>query len=146
MDTVISLIVGFVIGVIVVGIAIEFGIKKTSHATPASKHTKKWSISEISNPRIMAEYLGDVELPKDSKILVNKYKDKEMFAGLDVKKNSGIKGNYIVGDDRALILSGPVKKDELGFWTVEKEIIDKLNAEFEERWDKGTTIKQEDKK
>ena len=146
MDTVISLIVGFVIGVIVVGIAIEFGIKKTSRATPASKHTKKWSISEISNPKIMAEYLGDVELPKDSKILVNKYKDKEMFAGLDVKKHSGIKGNYIVGDDRALILSGPVKKDELGFWTVEKEIIDKLNAEFEENWGKGTTIKQEDKK
>ena len=146
MDTVISLIVGFVIGVIVVGIAIEFGMKKTSRATPAAKHTNKWSISEISNPRIMAEYLGDVELPKDSKILVNKYKEKEMFAGLDVKKHSGIKGNFIVGDDRALILSGPVKKDELGFWTVEKEIIDKLNAESEERWGKGTAIKQEDKK
>jgi len=146
MDTVISLIVGFVIGVIVVGIAIEFGIKRTSRTMPASKYTKKWSISEISNPRIMAEYLGDVELPKDSKILVNKYKDKEMFAGLDVKKHSGIKGNYIVGVDRALILSGPVKKDELGFWTVEKEIIDKLNAEFEEKWSKGTTIKLEEKK
>jgi len=143
---IVSLVVGFVIGVVVVGIAIEFGIKKTSRTMPASKHTKKWSISEISNPRIMAEYLGNVELPKDSRILVNKYKDEEMFAGLDVKKHSGIKGNFIVGDDRALILSGPVKKDELGFWTVEKEIIDKLNAEFEERWGKGTTIKQEDKK
>lgn len=143
---IISLIIGFIIGVVVVGIAIEVGMKKTSRTMPASKHTKKWSISEISNPKIMAEYLGDVELPKDSKILVNKYKDKEMFAGLDVKKHSGIKGNYIVGDDRALILSGPVKKDELGFWTVEKEIIDKLNAEFEERWGKGTTIKLEEKK
>ncbi len=143
---IISLIIGFIIGVVVVGIAIEVGMKKTSRTMPASKHTKKWSISEISNPKIMAEYLGDVELPKDSKILVNKYKDKEMFAGLDVKKHSGIKGNYIVGDDRALILSGPVKKNELGFWTVEKEIIDKLNAEFEERWGKGTTIKLEEKK
>jgi len=143
---IVSLVVGFIIGVVVVGIAIEFGIKKTSRAMPASRHAKKWSISEISNPRIMAEYLGDVELPKDSKILVNKYKDKEMFAGLDVKKHSGIKGNFIVGDDRALILSGPIKKNEVGFWTVEKEIVDKLNAEFEERWNKGTTIKQEDKK
>jgi len=142
MDTVISLIVGFVIGVIVVGIAIEFGIKKTSRATPASKHTKKWSISEISNPRIMAEYLSDIELPKNSKVIVSQYKNKEMLAGLDVKEHKGIKGNYIVGDDRALILAGPVKKDEVGFWTVEKDIVEKLNQEFDEMWSKGTKMHQ----
>lgn len=143
---IVSLIIGFIIGIVVVGIAIEFGIKKTSRTMPASRHAKKWSISEISNPKIMAEYLGDVELPTDSKILVNKYKDKEIFAGLDVKKHTGIKGNFIVGDDRALILAGPVRKDEVGFWTVEKEIVDKLNVEFEEQWAKGTVIKAEEKK
>ena len=139
---IISLVIGFAIGVIVVGLAIEIGVKKTSQASPASKHTKKWSISEISNPRIMAEYLSDVELPKDSKIIVNRYKDKEMLAGLDVKEHKGIKGNFIVGDDRALILAGPIKKDEVGFWTVEKEIVEKLNQEFDEMWSEGTKMHQ----
>ena len=69
----ISLIIGFVIGVITVSLAIEIGLKKTTKISPASKHAKKWSISEISNPRIMAEYLSDIELPKNSKIIVNKY-------------------------------------------------------------------------
>ena len=139
---IISLVIGFAIGVIVVGLAIEVGMKKSSQTPPASKHTKKWSISEISNPRIMAEYLSDVELPKDSKIIVNRYKDKEMLAGLDVKEHKGIKGNFIVGDDRALILAGPVKKDEVGFWTVEKEIVEKLNQEFDEMWAEGSKMHQ----
>jgi len=143
---VISLVIGFVIGVIVVSLAVEVGMKKTSKSEPTSRHAKNWDISEISNPRIMAEYLGDVEIPKNSKVLVNRYKDEEMLEELNVKKHSGIKGNFIVGDDRALILAGPVKKDEMGFWTVEKEIVEKLNDEFEQMWAKGTKMKQEEEK
>lgn len=143
---VISLVIGFVIGVIVVSLAVEVGMKKMSKSEPTSRHAKNWDISEISNPRIMAEYLGDVEIPKNSKVLVNRYKDEEMLEELNVKKHSGIKGNFIVGDDRALILAGPVKKDEMGFWTVEKEIVEKLNDEFEQMWVKGTKMKQEEEK
>lgn len=137
---IISIIIGFAIGVIVVSLAIEIGIKKSSQNTPASKHTKKWSISEIRNPRVMAEYLNDVDLPKDSKVLVNKYKTKATFAGLDVKEHKGIKGNYIVGDDRALILAGPIKKDEVAFWTIEKDIVQRLNREFDNMWSQGSKI------
>ena len=141
---IISLILGFSIGVIVVAIAFEIGWKKRYDSTPASKPTKSWSIDEISNPRIMAEYLNDVELPKNSKVLVNKYKTKATFAGMDVRENKGIRGNYILGDDRALILAGPIKKDEVAFWTVEKEIVDKLNQEFNQMWLKGTAMENKE--
>ena len=137
---VISLIIGFVIGVIVVGIAVEFGTKKKQFNTPSSKHTKNWNISELNNPRIMAEYLGDIDIPKNSKIIVNKFKDVEKLKNLNVRKNNNIKGNYILGDDRALILAGPLKKDEIGFWTVEKEIIDNLNNEFLKYWTDGSRL------
>jgi len=137
---IVALIIGFAIGVIVIALAFEIGSKKILPASPASKHTDNWDISEITNPRIMAEYLSDVELPKDSKIIVKQYKNKEMLAGLDVKEHKGIKGNFIVGDDRALILAGPIKKDEVGFWTVEKEIVQELNKEFKERWAQGSKM------
>jgi len=137
---VVSLIIGFVIGVVFLGIAIEIGTKKTTRSQPASKPTKSWQISEISNPKIMAEYLGDIQIPKGSKVIVNKFKDKQMLAGLNVKSNPDLKGNFIIGDDRALILSGPVKKDEIGIWTVEKEIVDKLNDEFNQLWSEGTEL------
>ncbi len=140
---IISLIIGFIIGVVLVGLAIEIGSKKTTPVTSASKKAKNWSISEISNPKIMAEYLSDVEIPKNSKIIVKTYKNKEMLAGIDVKEHKGIKGNFIVGDDRALILSGPVRKDEIGFWTVEKEIVEKLKQEFDEKWTEGEKMEFE---
>jgi hypothetical protein len=137
---VISIVIGFAIGVVGVGLALEIGIRKSSKVPPASKHAKSWNISEISNPKIMAEYLSDVELPKNSKVIVNKFKDKEMLAGLDVKEHKGIKGNYIVGDDRALILAGPIKKGEVAFWTVEKDIVNQLNQEFTDMWTKASKM------
>jgi len=144
---IISLVIGFALGVVVVALAIEVGMKKTSKVEPTSKEAKGWNLSEISNPRIMAEYLGnDVEIPKGSKVIVSQYKGKSMLAGVDIKELSGIKGNIIIGDDRALILAGPIKKDEVGFWTVEKEIVEKLNSDFENLWDEASEIEPEEKK
>jgi len=142
---IIMFILGFVIGVVTVALAIEFGMKKTSKAEPTSRSTQKWSISEISNPRIVAEYLGDVDIPKNSKLVVKNYDDKSVFEDLNVKQHSGIKGNFILGDDRALILAGPIKKEEIGVWTVEKEIMDKLNTYFEQSWSRGTKLKESEK-
>jgi tetrahydromethanopterin S-methyltransferase subunit F len=136
-----AFIIGFIIGVISVGVAIELGMRKTVKTQPASRPTHTWSISEISNPRIMAEYLGDIEIPENAKIVVKEYEDENTLEGRNVKKHSGIRGNFILGDDRALILAGPVKKDELGIWTVEKTMLDKLNRYFEDSWSKARTIK-----
>lgn len=91
----------------------------------------------------MAEYLGDVNIPAQSKVLVNRFKDMDRFNGLNVRQSNHIAGNYILGDDRALILSGPVKKDELGFWTVEKEIVESLHRDFDKNWQMAQRLKNE---
>ena len=142
MVDVLSLVIGFSVGIVVVGLALEIGMKKISHNTPASKHAKSWDISEISNPRIMAEYLSDVEIPKNSKVIVNKCKNMNVLEGINAKQSTGIKGNFIIGDDRALILAGPVNKNEVGFWTIEKDIVKKLNEEFDQHWEQATTMHQ----
>jgi len=143
MMDVLSLFIGFGIGVVVVAIAIEFGTKKTTKQMPSSRRTTDWSLSEIKNPKIMAEYLGDIKIPKQSQVLVSKYKNGRDFNGSLAKKGTGLRGNYILGDDRALILSGPVKHDEMGFWTVEKEIVDSLHQEFEQQWNRAIPLSDE---
>jgi hypothetical protein len=135
----IAFVIGFILGVISVGLAIELGMKRTK-SQPASRPTHNWSISEISNPRIIAEYLGDIDIPTNAKMVVNNYENEEKLKGANVKKHSGIRGNFILGDDRALILAGPLKKGELGIWTVEKVMLDKLNKYFEDSWSKATRI------
>jgi len=141
-----GILIGFIIGVITVGLAIELGMKKSNRRQPASRPTHKWSIDEITNPRVIAENMGDITLPKDAKVVVNQFDDNYKFAGIDVKKHTGIRGNFILGDDRALILAGPVKNDELGIWTVEKPMLEKLNRYFEDSWSKATRLEQEKKK
>ncbi|MHA2431383.1 MAG: hypothetical protein ACXACC_10205 [Promethearchaeota archaeon] len=145
MMDVIALAVGFGIGVIVVAIAIEFGTKKEKIIMPNTRRTIEWSINEIQNPKIMAEYLGNLIIPDKAKVLVHKYKDPERFDGVNARRNSQIKGNFVLGDDRALILSGPMKEGELGFWTVEKEIVRSLHEEFDRSWNEATTIKTDKK-
>lgn len=141
---VLSVIVGIIIGIISVGLAIELGMKKTNPTQPGSRPTHKWSFSEIKNPRIIAEHMGEMELPKNAKVVVNRYDNKDLLKGLEVKEHSGIRGNYILGDDRALILSGPIKEDELGIWTIEKGMLDRLNEYFEESWTKATNMKHKE--
>ena len=137
---VIAFIVGLIIGVITVGLAIEIGMRRVNKKEPATRPTHKWSIAEIANPRIIAENMGVIELPKNAKIVVNEYQDGSILKGIDVKQHSGIRGNFILGDDRALILSGSIKQDELGIWTVEKDMLEKLNRYFNDSWEKATPL------
>ena len=137
---IIAFIFGFIIGVVVVALAIELGMKKFSHGQPGSRPTHKWTINELKNPRIIAEYMGDIDIPKGAKVVVNQYKDESKLHGHNVRKHSGIRGNFVLGTDRALIIAGPLQKEELGIWTIEKSTINKLEEYFEDSWDKGAKL------
>ncbi|HVQ01824.1 MAG TPA: hypothetical protein VMT57_09975 [Candidatus Thermoplasmatota archaeon] len=143
---VVAFVIGLVIGVVAVGVAIEIGMRRVNREEPATRPTHKWSISEIANPRIIAENMGAIELPRNAKIVVNQYPDEAMFQGMDVRHHTGIRGNFILGDDRALILSGPIQQEELGIWTVEKNMLEKLNKYFEDSWEKSTPLFDDEQK
>jgi hypothetical protein len=141
---VVAFIIGLLIGVITVGLAIEIGMRRVNKTQPGTRPTHKWSIAEIANPRIVAENMGALELPKNTKIVVNEYENVMTLKGIDVKHHSGIRGNFILGDDRALILSGPIKQDELGIWTVEKDMLEKLHKYFNDSWEKATPLNDDE--
>ena len=141
-----AFIIGLIIGVITIGVAIEIGMRRVNKTQPATRPTHKWSIAEITNPRIIAENMGAIELPKNAKVVVNEYQNGAMLKGMEVKQHSGIRGNFILGDDRALILSVPIKQDELGVWTVEKEMLEKLNKYFNDSWEKATPMIDDEQK
>jgi hypothetical protein len=45
-----------------------------------------------------------------------------------------------------LILSGPIQQEELGIWTVEKDMLEKLNKYFEDSWEKATPLFDDEQK
>ena len=137
---IIGFIVGFILGVIVVGLAIDLGMRKSHTTQASSRPTHTWSLDEIKNPRIIAEDLGALKLPKDAQVVVNRYHDQDTLKDVEVRTHPGIRGNYILGEDRALILSGAIAPNALGIWTIEKAMLEKLNDYFEDSWSKASSM------
>lgn len=133
------LFIGFVIGVIVAAMAIEIGFKQPKEPDRLARLSYTWSISEISNPKIVAEYLLEMDIPSDARLVFKECKDKKKLVEeeIQMRQNETISANFIVGDNRALILSGPIKNGEMGVWTIDPVIIKKLQGEFERLWAGG---------
>jgi hypothetical protein len=129
MVDIISLIVGFVVGIVAVSIAIELGWKK-EEPMETCKIAKKWSLTEIRNPLIVAEKLK-MDMPKNSKVVVKV----ETAFSKGAKQNSEVKGNFAIGDDRALIFSGEIREGQLAFRTVDERILRNLRNMFNNFWE-----------
>ena len=126
---VISLIVGFVVGIIAVSIAIELSWKK-EEVVETCKIAKRWSISEISNPLIVAEKLK-MDVPRSAKVVVKV----ETAFSKGAKVNPDAYGNFILGNDKALIFSGEIREGQLALRTVDKHILRRLRELFDEFWE-----------
>lgn len=137
---ILSLVVGIILGVIVAGMAIELASKKSSSSPErTSRISYTWGFAEIHNPKIVAEYLDDIDVPDDARVVCQKCKNEAKLVEKEIqmKHNNDISANFIVGDNRALILSGSVRYGEMGVWTVDPIIISKLQGEFERLWAEG---------
>lgn len=126
---VISLIVGFVVGIIAVSIAIELSWKK-EETVETCKVANKWSLSEIRNPLIVAEKLK-MNAPSGSKVVVRV----ETAFSRGAKQNPDVRGNFILGSDRALIFSGEIREGQIAFRTVDERILRNLRTLFNQFWE-----------
>ncbi|MEA2054984.1 MAG: hypothetical protein U9O96_07780 [Candidatus Thermoplasmatota archaeon] len=126
---VVSIIVGFVVGIVAVSIAIELSWKK-EETVETYKIAKKWSLAEIKNPLIVAEKLK-MDAPRNSKIVV---KVNTAFSK-GAKQNDAVKGNFALGSDRALIFSGEIRGGQLAFWTIDERILRNLRNLFNQFWE-----------
>jgi len=133
-----SIAIGIIIGAIIAMMAASLiSPKRKERPEPASRYTNNWSLNSLSNPKIVAEYLMDIELPRNARVVVKQCKDKNKLKGMNVRYNPNIRGCFAIGDDRAIILAGPFKKNETAVITVEKNILTRLDELFENYWEKG---------
>ncbi|HEC94382.1 MAG TPA: hypothetical protein ENI45_00265 [Thermoplasmatales archaeon] len=135
---ILSIVLGIIIGAIVAIMAVGLSAtKKPEKPEPTSRYVENWSLNNLSNPRIVAEYLLDADIPKNARVVVKQCKDTSILKGLDVKYNPNVKGCFALGDDRAIILAGPFKSSEVALINVEKHVLTRLNDVFEDYWEKG---------
>ncbi|RLF54911.1 MAG: hypothetical protein DRN13_01550 [Thermoplasmata archaeon] len=137
---IVSALIGFVAGAILAVIAMSMiSPRKEESHEPASRFTSKWSLDSLTNPRIVAEYLLDADIPQGARIVVKQCKDKDKLRGLNVRYNPNVRGCFAIGEDRAIVLAGPFKENVPAMITVEKSILLKLNDLFDNYWNEGVT-------
>ena len=112
-----------------VSLAIELGWRK-EEAPETCKVAKRWSIKEIKNPLVVAEKIK-MEMPEGARMVVAV----ETPYSKKAKVNPNAKGNFIIGDDRALIFSGEIREDQLAFWTIDENIMRALRNQFYKLWE-----------
>ena len=109
--------------------AIELGWKKET-STQTCKLTDIWSLHELKKPLIVAEKLH-MTPPENAKVVVAN----TILQKGNVKKHPGVRGNFALGENRALLFTGEIKRGELALWTIDDTIIKKLRNEFHRLWE-----------
>lgn len=123
---VLSLIIGFVVGIIAVSIAIELGWKK-QEPTKTYKMATRWSLNELHRPKIVAEKLK-MDVPAHADVVVQA---RTSFSK-DAHENPDVTGNFAVGDGKALVFAGEIHPGQLAFRTVDDGIVRRLRERFRE--------------
>jgi len=108
--------------------AIELGWRKEP-LTHTCKLTDVWSLTELKNPLIMAEQLH-ITPPQNAKVVVAN----TILQKGNVKKHPRVRGNFALGENRALLFTGEIKPGKLALWTIDEVIIEKLRNEFYRLW------------
>ena len=133
----ISLIIGFVVGIVAVSIAIELGWKKEMPAQTC-KIARQWHLSEIPHPCIVAEKLK-VQPPQDAQVVVQTH----TAYSKDAMQHADTTGNFILGSDRALIFAGEIREGQMVFRTVDDAILRHLRSQFHRYWEESESTAEE---
>jgi hypothetical protein len=137
---VLSTFVGFLIGIVAAGFAVELGLKKFLSPPPSSKLTTVWSLDELHNPEVAATQLGaGLKVPVTARVVTAASAPPAM-KDYQLRRNSEVYGSFALDAKRprALLFLGDVKPGALALWTVDEALIDRLRADFNRFWTRST--------
>lgn len=137
---IIALGIGLVIGALFAATAFELSQRWRPRERKLTNITHIWSISEIENPLIVAQSIEGIKIPEGARIVTAQPLNQK---GLHLRINNDVDMNFIVGTNRALILSGAFRPGTAAMWTVDEDIISSLKSEFEKLWEKGEELIEE---
>lgn len=135
-----SIGLGVLIGIVVTAFMVEIGMRKILPWGVTSRLTSSWNLNEIKDNKtllIMAEKIENVEIPKNSRVVVKQREGIALLKGAEVVVNQDVHSNFAVGSDRALIFTSSIHPDAFTVWTTNEKMIRRLTSEFNRLWMEG---------
>lgn len=139
MVEVISMLLGFLIGLVAAGIAVELGLKKFLSSPETGKLTRVWSLSELPSPLVAATLVEGVAVPQGARVLTTKTLQAPR-TGFDLRTSPELHANFAVDAQlpRALLFLDGVRPGGLALWTVDEPLIERLRTEFNRLWSRSS--------
>lgn len=129
--------VGLVVGIIATVFVRELVFRKVQN-TEHSKLTHHWSLAERGGRpvKLVAEELGDVEVPPGSQVVVGRgaHVPPAVAQRCEVRVSDRIKNNFALADGRALVFASAVRPSTLAVWTYEDQVLQRLAREWDHAW------------
>ncbi len=135
MVEIVSVLIGFLVGVVAAGFAVELGLRKLLSPPEKSKLTQVWSLNEFPRPLIASTQLAGLDVPKQSRLIVAaKYEGRR--DGFELRTSPDCHGNFVVDANapRALLFLDGIRPGALALWTVDERLIERLRSEFNRLW------------
>lgn len=144
MDT-ISVLIGFLVGVIATAIAVEFGLKKIFRPPAQSKVTASWRIADHKAPLVVSQDASAVLFPPGARVVTAGGAHPDGQHRRDFRRNPNARSNYLVeaDRDRATLLLGPLQEGTLALATVDPVLVARLRAEHRRLWETGEPLVEE---
>lgn len=144
MDT-ISVLVGFLVGVVVAAIAVELGLKKLFSPPSNTKVTSSWRLDEFEAPLVVALDAASTSYPPGSEVVTAGGVDPQGFRGRTFRRNPNARANVVIdrARDRALLFMGPVEPGTLALATVDRDLVGRLRGEHRRLWETGSEYVEE---
>lgn len=141
-----SLFLGFVLGVAATGIAWNM-TQRNARPPEKAKVTAVWNVRDVVEPghraAIVAEHLdAGVQLPAQSKVVVPASAIHTVPAAIlqtcEVRMHPDVRMNAAIGKDRALLFSGHVSPKAHAVVTTEPSAVRRLQNDFERMWSESS--------
>ncbi len=135
-----SIGIGVLIGIIVTALMVEIGMRKILPWGVTSRLTSVWDLNEIKGNKtllVVAEKIENVEIPKNSRVVVKQREGTALLKGAEVVVNPDAHSNFAVGADRALIFTSSIHPNAFTVWTTNERMIRRLTSEFNKLWMEG---------
>lgn len=140
-----SLFLGFVIGVVTTAIAWSL-TQSSRRPQEKAKVTALWNIQDLAEPgqraAIVAEHLEGVALPAGSKVIVPSEGIHQVpaaiLASCEVRMHPDVRMNAAIGKDRAFLFSGHVSPKAHAVVTTESTAVRRLQNDFSRMWSESS--------
>ncbi len=127
-----SAAVGFVVGALIVAIAIETGMRRRNATEVLTKLTSGWRLAEFGEPLLVAHDVVDVRVPAGSTIMASGTVDPTLMARCTVRHVPPVRAEFALDPkgQRALLFTGGLAEGALAVWTVDPAIVERLASEY----------------